>query len=290
MDKIRVLAPLDGSPLAEAALSFLADLKGLGPLHVRLIAVAEDLSVYGVPQAESYQDRQANALRAYLHSKAQELEQEGMEVESIVRLGYPAEVLMLDAKQYEPEYVVISTHGHSGARRFRLGSVADKLVRSGDWNTLVVGPLPSTWPLRTPVQAILVPLDGSSRAEMALPIAARLADGLGAKLHLVRAVEVPSMLEDITGYVLAASKEAATGYLAEKANELKQHQPVTAMVLGNPPDALREYEEEHGIGLTVLTSHGRGGLLRATLGSVADRMIGGLAPVLVVRVPATDAE
>jgi nucleotide-binding universal stress UspA family protein len=61
---------------------------------------------------------------------------------------------------------------------------------------------------------------------------------------------------------------------------------VTAARIGAPTDRLLDYAAAHDINLAVITSHGRGGVMRAGLGSVAGRLIGGPVPVLIVRPPA----
>ncbi len=285
MDTVRVMIPLDGSDMAEAALSYATTLRGLGKLHIRLIAVAEDARRYHVPKPEEWQDRQANLLRDYLASKkAQLLEiDNALDVETVVRLGYPSDMLLKDAQQYAADFVIISTHGHTGIERWRFGSVADKIIRSGDWNTLVVGPQPATAAMRYHVRTIMVPLDGSTRAEAAIPTAASLATDLGAQVHFVRVVERPLAMEDMTGYLLAAAEEEAQLYLAKMAAEYSELAPHTFVLTGVPADALRAYIQVQGMDLVVLTSHGYGGLVRTAMGSIADRVIGGAAPVLVLR-------
>ncbi len=282
---IRVLVPLDGSDMAGAALSYITTLRGLGPLHVRLVAVAEDGRRYGVPNAGEWQDRQANLLKEYLSAREKQLKEQSkdIEVETAVRLGDPADALMKDASQYGAGYIIISTHGRSGIERWRLGSVADKVIRASDWNTLVVGPQPATWPMHYHVRSIMVPLDGSSRAETAIPVASALAQELGAQIHLVRVVERPLWLQDVTGLLLESAESDAQEYLVRKAAELNELAPHTFVLDGAVADALRAYVQVQAMDLVVMTSHGSGGLVRSTLGSVADRLIGGAAPVLIIR-------
>jgi len=282
---VKVMVPLDGSDMSDAALSYVSTLRPLGNLQLRLVAVAEDPKRYGLRNPDEWQDRQATLLREHLERKKQQLlEQDAsLEVETHVRLGYPADVLLKDAQQYQPDYVIIATHGRTGMDRWRLGSVADKLIRSADWNTLAVGPETAMAPMRYNVRSIMVPLDGSSRAEEAIPVAGTLAKELGATVHLVRVVEKPLPMEDLTGYVLQALEEDAQAYLDEQAAKYSDLTPHTFLLRGNPAEALRAYVQVQGMDLVVLTSHGFGGLIRTALGSIADRMIGGSAPVLILR-------
>jgi nucleotide-binding universal stress UspA family protein len=78
-------------------------------------------------------------------------------------------------------------------------------------------------------------------------------------------------------------REAAAGYLAELKERVGANEAATAVPAGPIAEQLSSYEQENAIDLVVMTSHGRGGLLRSVLGSVTDRMLHGPAPVLVVR-------
>ena len=280
MDTTRVLVPLDGSPMGEAALDYLSILTSLGTLQVRLVAVAEDPVHYGLPDPDAWQERQVNLLKEYLSAKQLELQKAGLDVETGVRLGYASDAVLKDIAQYRPDFVAISTHGRSGMARFRLGSVADKVIRGSGCNTLVVGPQPASWPLRKAVESIMLPLDGSEFAEQAIPMASRLALALKARLHLVRVVDMPFTAEDVLGPV---GDRTIKNYLDDKAKELARIETTVSILDGFTDEALRTYVARHEIGLVVLTSHGYGGILRFALGSVAERLIGGNAPVLVVR-------
>jgi len=118
-------------------------------------------------------------------------------------------------------------------------------------------------------------------------MATRLAGELGADLHMVRVVTyMPA--EEVMSVALDRMTALADDYLRERAAERWQIDPKTAVIIGSPADELLDYAEKHSIDLIVITSHGQGGLLRAALGSVADRLIGGASPVLIVRRPVAE--
>ncbi len=143
-------------------------------------------------------------------------------------------------------------------------------------------------------QHILVPLDGSALAERAIPCAARLAQRTGATLHLVRVVPLPPAQGAADGmYVLAsyadltaAETEAATAYL-DTVSERLAHAGLTLRVAhptGDISASLLDYERANGIDLVTMCSHGRSGLARFSLGSIAARLLHhGTVPVLLVR-------
>jgi nucleotide-binding universal stress UspA family protein len=138
------------------------------------------------------------------------------------------------------------------------------------------------------LRRILVPLDGSSLAEQALPQAARLAVRDQAALHVVQ-VHVPVVHGEFP--VLAAADDALRAeeqrYLDSIARRLRERHGVEAStsLLRDPvQDALSDYSATKRIDLVVLTTHGRTGLRRAWLGSVADAMVReSVVPVLMVR-------
>jgi nucleotide-binding universal stress UspA family protein len=138
---------------------------------------------------------------------------------------------------------------------------------------------------------IMVPLDGSAFAEQGLPLAVSIAQRADAQLHLV-AVRAKLPLD--------ADRTAEEEYLVGIGAQLESLRPgrISTRVLTNearaleypPPssaaiaETLVEHAAAEGVGLIVLTTHGRGGLMRAWLGSVADRLIrGSRSPVLAVR-------
>jgi nucleotide-binding universal stress UspA family protein len=71
-------------------------------------------------------------------------------------------------------------------------------------------------------------------------------------------------------------------YLDREATKLAAAKAFPVLLEGDPAERLMDFLEEKAIGLVVMTSHGRGGLSRFALGSVADRLIGGPAPVLII--------
>jgi nucleotide-binding universal stress UspA family protein len=145
-------------------------------------------------------------------------------------------------------------------------------------------------------QRIMVPLDGSELAERALPLAGQIAKAMGAKLYLVRAVEAPDLWlagpspvyvpPTVYDDLLKNATEAATSYLKGVREQLESSglQVQADQCEGNPAVALLDYESTVKADLVVMCSHGRTGLSRFALGSVADRLVRhGTVPVLVVR-------
>jgi nucleotide-binding universal stress UspA family protein len=142
-------------------------------------------------------------------------------------------------------------------------------------------------------QRILVPLDGSVRAEYALPIAARIARASGGSLHLLEVVSPPldygggfAMAPLVTEQLIEAETSAATDYLQTMAASpaLAGIQTTTEVVFGIPALDIVEEAKSGEVDLIVLCSHGRTGFTRWVLGSVAHTLVHeSPVPTLVLR-------
>ena len=146
-------------------------------------------------------------------------------------------------------------------------------------------------------EQIMVPVDGSELAERALPCAERLARETNATIHLVRVVEPPAPPWAAAGLtapmvvyeyddVLAVDTRAATAYLETLRDRLAAAGLAVRAthLIGDTASSLLDYERDTGIDVVVMCSHGRGGLARFALGSIAARLLHyGAVPVLLVR-------
>ena len=142
--------------------------------------------------------------------------------------------------------------------------------------------------------SILVPLDGSRLAEQAIPIALAIAERARSKVKLVL-VHHPLLMEPGPAYtkIELAMQKADREYLRSVAARLRERlgRALSSAVLQGPiTQTLARYIRELGTDLVVMTTHGRGGLRRAWLGSVTDHLIRtSEVPILVVRPGETDA-
>lgn len=145
------------------------------------------------------------------------------------------------------------------------------------------------------LQTILVPLDGSTRAECALPVAERLARTLGSKLLLVRISESSSHLSDLPSEIVLwqayhelhdIEDEVAQEYLTHVADGIRSRgmeRVSTRALRGQPASTLLAVLSSGQTDLVVMASHGYGGVQRALFGSVADHLIHHTsAPILIV--------
>ncbi|MDW8144756.1 MAG: universal stress protein [Roseiflexaceae bacterium] len=135
----RILTPLDGSGLARQALPLASEIARAAHAELILLrAVVPLLEAYvgapmlGRPIAEN--NEALGALREYalenLKAEAASLRAEVPRVTTQVMIGYPAEVIVDEAREMEVNLIVMATHGYSGLRRWALGSVADKVLHA----------------------------------------------------------------------------------------------------------------------------------------------------------------
>lgn len=140
---------------------------------------------------------------------------------------------------------------------------------------------------------ILVPLDGSERAEQALPVAARIARATGASLLLVQVVTPPvddsgglAPVPIVNGETVEEEMKRAAGYLAAVAARapLTGIASATEVCYGFPAQQVMGTAASNGSDLIVLCSHGRTGLARWALGSVAHTLVQqSTVPLLALR-------
>lgn len=289
MAEVRIVVALDGSELSEVSLKYLPLLKPLGDIRVALVAVVETYDGESVRGLAAYLEREHKLLTAYLEKTSEALARQlGASVDAEVRTGAPDEEILEHAEARQADLLILTTHGRSGIGRWTIGSVADKVVRRAERMTLVIGPNAAKRGPSEAIRQILVPLDGSLLAEQALEPGVSWGTRLGARLHLVRVVPLPTVPVDasLTPYtpdILEAMRDAAVTYLERIKVKAGLPDILTDVPLGPAADGLITYEEENGIDLVVMTSHGRRGLARSVLGSVTDRVLHGPAPVLIVR-------
>jgi nucleotide-binding universal stress UspA family protein len=290
----QVLIPLDGTRDAEAVLGFCSSLTKAGATTFHLLAVVEALDDEEMRDQELRQahDEGRTNLEAYVKAKAHDLRETlSVDVRSQIRTGVPAAEILAAADELEADVIALATHGRTGLDRWRLGSVADRVLSGSTRPTLLIGP--NVRSLAAQATRITVPLDGSQLGEQAITPAAALARSLGARLELVTVptYHIPFGTDPYLSLnfrnIIARLEERARQYLenvhvAEVDNLGRL--TLTHAASSDVGATLNRHFAEPPEVLVVMTSHGRTGLTRWALGSVAEDVIRGPAPVLIVRV------
>jgi nucleotide-binding universal stress UspA family protein len=189
-------------------------------------------------------------------------------------------IAMLERQAFD--LCVIGTHGRTGIARILLGSVAEKVIRHSPCSVLAVRPGGKVGAF----EHILVPTDFSDSATHALELASHLVRSAG-EITLLHVVDLPVPYGgELPEPDLARDLDAAAaGALAAAAARITTTRVTTRSLIGSPgAQTLAVLDENPGIDLVVMGSHGRTGIKRMLLGSVAEKVVRhARCPVLVAR-------
>ncbi|MDQ7842290.1 MAG: universal stress protein [Armatimonadota bacterium] len=294
----RLLVPLDGSPLAEAALpATLALARHLGAEITLFHAVERGAPV--TIHGQRHLTAEAEAA-AYLAEVASWLRAGGVAVRTHLDASTDdvAASIVSGGAEEAADLVVLCTHGRGGLRGLLFGRVAEQVLRRGQIPILLVRPTPAGREQPFACRRIMVPLDGSPTAEAALPAAVEIGRACDAELLLVMVVPT---VQTISGERAASTRlmpTAAAALLDSEAADAVDYLQSTAaakavgarsQVLverGEPVGTLLDVAARRAVDLIVMATHGRSGVDAMWAGSVAARIVGhSTRPVLLVRVP-----
>jgi nucleotide-binding universal stress UspA family protein len=265
---IRILVPLDDSAEARVALPYAAALAAPGTEIVLLTVV---------PSANA-----ADLAPAGLESAAQRLRVGGQQVHTEVAIGDPARRIIDTAVDLGAEMIVMASHGRGALGRLIYGSVADRVGRASPIPVMVVRAR-QLEPGPVGITRLVVPLDGSERAESALPVATTISRRLGTPILLIRVVDPADLMPPAVGIGEAIPfeiydeaeeelEQEARRYLDTMAQKLRElGLPVATRVLMGPPASAIEEATHLGDAL-IIASHERTGVMRWLLGSVAEKL------------------
>jgi nucleotide-binding universal stress UspA family protein len=238
--------------------------------------------------------------QAYLEEIAARLRSSALAVEIHVHPDKENDVarsIVQHAQEMNTDLTIMCTHGQGGLRELLFGSNAQRALQLGTQSILLLFPREDGSVSSGNFQRILVPLDGSSAHEPALPAAITIARAFGAELHLVLVIPTMATLsgeQAASGLLLPStmrallelSEQDAADYL-EQAVARCQAEGVVAqaeVLRGDIVPAVLTQAERLNVDLIVLASHGRVGLDALLTGSVASRIAGRrIRPLLLVR-------
>lgn len=296
-DRTKILIPTDFSDCARNALAhglFLAhhydaEIHLLHAVELPTIAVTDMPSDMFDIEEEKALDRMDELLDEHeVHH-----ERSGR-VHKAVRPGKPtepaAEVILDYADDENIDMIVMGTHGRRGARRMLLGSVAEQVIRGAECPVFAVREMEKAWPLPN-VDTILVPIDFSEGTDDLVAEAVDLAGHYAADIRLLHVVDLDTyphygIAVDPVIEIAEKTAQAARDRLEEIADDIAdENLPVFISVeRGHVASTISEYADDCDVDLIVIGSHGRSGLNRLLLGSVAEKTLRlAHCPVVVVR-------
>lgn len=287
-----IVLPLDGSHLAERALPYAATIaRRTGASIVLLEAVQADARSARDPSASG--GGATRPVDENLLSVASRLRADGVTATVHVSYADPVAAILDAAQHHRADLIVMSTHGRSGLGRMVYGSVADRVLHQAEVPVLLVPSIADhTWPTDRPL-TVLLPLDGSAWGEAALGAldTLPLLGPSGAEPLLLRIVETLGYTLWGKNYAYVAVDEAAAqatalSYLTGVAARLAErgYTPRVEVATARSAESIANVARDRGVDLIAMATHGRSGLVRAVMGSVATATVQRAGvPILLVR-------
>jgi len=281
---IKILVPLDGSQLAETALPYAEELAGRLGSEITLLSVAGSVQARDYHRHQIYADKSIDQTQREAEKYLEQTKTKAVKVNSAVLVGQPAMEIVQFADKENISLIIMATHGRSGISRWALGSVADKVVRGAKQPVALIRARGSQPEVQQKgiLDRILVPLDGSRESETVLPYIEELASKLDAIITLLQVVP--------KSYHAHADAE---GYLKNVADSLQITgiEVKSEILTGTAAEEIIGFAEETDTDLVAMSTHGRSGIGRWALGSIADRVLhGGTTPLLLVRSATVDID
>lgn len=288
-----LLVPLDGTRFSESALPLAESIARATGASVHLAHVhvphPPDGLLSNTPfqyegvTMDEYEEREKRRERRYIDTVVDRVKRDaGVTVDGALLEGEVPVCLEAHARATGADAVVLASHARTGVPRAWLGSVAETLVRSTTIPVLALHAQPdgSPPPPLDAVEHILVPLDGSALAEAILAPAADLAEAVDARVTLVHVTH-----SGLMGQSRTADAEAYLRRIVQRMED-RGLEAAAEVVVGVPAEAICATAERVGADLIALATHGRAGIRRALLGSVAMQVMHHTTLPLLVRRPA----
>ncbi|HEX6386994.1 MAG TPA: universal stress protein [Anaerolineae bacterium] len=289
----RILVPLDGFSLTKDVLSHSIALARAFNGHVTLLHVLEpDNRAYDAVDPLSWALRKVE-MESNLKEVTGHLQKCGVSVDYVLLEG-PAAVRIIEyAHHDESDLIILSSHQQDIMSGWSISNVAQKVVQRAHTSTMIVraGQYSDSSPFATPYRRILVPLDGSWRAESGLPWAQNLACCYNAKLILAHVVMQPYLFHRslptakdtrLVNQLVEQNLAEARAYLKRLQSRMPVKSETHVMVSNNVENAFRELVERHQIDLVLLSAHGHSSNTQRPYGSQAlNFILYGNTPLLI---------
>lgn len=293
---MRIVVPLDGSPLAEYALGSAATLaRGMPDSTLILMHVVEiSLSANGnaEPFLATAVTESVLASNVYLNEVALRPSVAGVRIElQVVTNSIGVARTIIEASQKcGAELIVLTSHGRTGLLHLVMGSVAEQVAHDAQLPVLVLRVENDQVSLAKPVPGrpftILATLDGSHHAEAILIPVMRIARALQAEVRLLQVLPRPTGDARMDSTRLAS----AEAYLHTLRDRLGRQGIVStiSVAFGDPAEQIahKAQDTRHSTDLIAIATHGHSGVERLAIGSVTDQIVRQVRlPLLILRPP-----
>lgn len=300
-----LLVPMDGSSLAECVLPHVVLVARAFEARVTLLQVLDQAELTTRVQPVdplNWHIKKAEA-GSYLSGLAARLEEQGLVVEHVLLEGQAAEQIIEFANTHQVGLLVLSSHGRSGLSGWNVSSTVQKVIMGARISVMIIRAyqLENADLAWAGYERLLVPLDGSQRAECALPFATGLARFYSSRLilaHVVKEPELPRQTPptpedvDLVDRLKARNREEARRQLEQLEGRFPGNIETRLVDSNSVPAMLHELAEKEQVDVVVMCAHGQAGRTRWPYGSVAISFIAyGTTPLLIVQdLPADQIE
>ncbi|MFA9517303.1 universal stress protein [Halopenitus sp. H-Gu1] len=280
-----ILLPVDGSEASQRAQQYAQVLANAFDAEIHALFVLENGGLIDDVADTSASNEIESELRATAESTLEDVvsacEAESITVQTSIASGHPADSILEYIDTNDIDLVVMGTHSRGRLSRFLRESVAEQVAQAASVPVLTVRS--REMDASPEIRDILVAIDGSESARHARAYAVSLANTFDATVHGLYVIEsrfgnsgaIRDLLERESKSVLQEAKANA----AQAGLDL-----VPATREGKPEREIVKYADKQGIDLIVLGTHGRTGLDRFVMGSVATSVVRNAdQPVLTVR-------
>jgi len=300
-----ILVPLDRSVLAESVLPHAraaAHAFGAGITLLTVLDAASHRSTGRPVEPLEWQLEHAQA-EHYLASIAQRLQLDDrdnpdrvLDIRQVILEGAPAESIVQFANNFNHALIVLSSHGQNGLTRWNVSSVTYKVALRASASLLVVRASSgaSEFPSITRYRRIVLPLDGSQRAECVLPVATQISEWHAAEIvlvHVVRRPELPRRMpvspEDLAlvDALIERNQAESEAYFGDLQVRLPVRSRSHILVAQHDVcTTLQTIVSRELADLVIISAHGYSGQVTWPFGSVARSMLEyGTTNVLIVQ-------
>ncbi len=280
-----ILVPLDGSKLAESVLPAAKQIAKVFHSSVMLVHVIEK-NAPGEVHGDMHLRTPAEAEK-YLQEIASETFDDPAKVNHHVHTSEVEDVarsIVEHAGEFQPDLIIMCTHGSGGPRDWLFGSIAQQVIALGTTPVLLISST-ATEPHSFPCRKILVALDGQEEHEQGLKKAVELAQTCPAPLHLLMVIPryrdisgkwtvTSRLLPGTTSRLLDISVEDGEAYLAEHQSHLKEGgiTSTVSIARGDPAAIISRTAKEEQVDMIVLGTHGKTGMEAFWEGSVTPKI------------------
>lgn len=280
-----ILVPIDGSELAGQALGFAIERARASDAAITVAFVVNRLSV-AIATAAPYAYVDPTPLLATLDTEAaivldaaaSLVSKSGVRVKQAKLDGAAGPEILAYAREAAADLIVMGTHGRRGLNRLAVGSTAEDVIRAAQVPVFVMPQRCKRAPDAGPLAHALVAVDGSPAAQSALTFACELARVEHARVTLCAVVEPSGVHWDDLDRDVSLQSE-----IELKANASLESERVRAATLGveaatigrmgDAGIAIVTAAQDCGADFIVIGTHGRAGLPRFLLGSVAEGVL-----------------